>query len=311
MNLELLRSVAAGRHGVVTLEHLSECGVSPNGRRALVQHGVLLRLSRTRWLVDPFLQEELPTLARVRAAVEDQGSDAYAILRAAAALHRLPGLPQRLDTLDVGVPSPRHQPHEALPIGRVRVHVPVVAEREIVTVDGVRCTCPHRTLLDLILTSDRETAVSALDGALHTGIVDHDTLTRLLASAAGRRGLRQAERFVALADGRAESALETRIRLCAGDVGLPPEHLQWTLVDAHGHLIAVADLAWPSRKLLAEADGAAFHSGGPRRRYDRRRQNAIEILPGSWRLLRFDWEDALTRGYVGSTVRSAWESEPA
>lgn len=75
------------------------------------------------------------------------------------------------------------------------------------------------------------------------------------------------------------------------------------MFDAYGRCIAIADLAWPSRRLLVEADGTAYHSGGPRRRYDRRRQNAIVAADGRWQMLRFDWSDCITTGYVGTALR--------
>ncbi len=86
-------------------------------------------------------------------------------------------------------------------------------------------TTVERTLADLILDSDRETAVGLLDAALQRGRVSD--IDAVLRSAAGRRGVVARRNWFALADGRAESPLETRLRLLLLDAGLPPEELQW------------------------------------------------------------------------------------
>lgn len=150
------------------------------------------RISRTTWLLLPHSHEEIPVLARVAAAVNDQGPDAYAMLQAAAHLHGVRGLPRELDVVDVGLPPgcSRHAPHPDAPIGPVRLHVPAIDPRDITEARGVRCTTPVRTMGDLLLTLPREDAVSMLDAELHAGRLTPEALKRLIAALASRRGCR-------------------------------------------------------------------------------------------------------------------------
>ncbi|WP_232291906.1 endonuclease domain-containing protein [Frankia sp. QA3] len=60
-----------------------------------------------------------------------------------------------------------------------------------------------------------------------------------------------------------------------------------------GRPVARLDLAWPSRLVAVEADGAAYHRQ-PRALFrDRARQN--DLLSVGWTLLRFTWADVLGR----------------
>ncbi|HUQ39183.1 MAG TPA: DUF559 domain-containing protein [Acidimicrobiales bacterium] len=49
--------------------------------------------------------------------------------------------------------------------------------------------------------------------------------------------------------------------------------------------VAVVDFAWPPQRLVAEIDGAKFHTGRRARLYDEERQSAVESA--GWRVCRF------------------------
>jgi hypothetical protein len=173
---------------------------------------------------------------------------------------------------------------------------------------GIPVTAVERTLVDLVLANDRETAVAILDSALRNGRVAD--LDGLRAAMAGRRGAPTRHGWFALADGRAESALETRLRLLLADAGLPPEQLQWPVREADGpRIVARLDLAWPSHRVGVEADGAAFHDNPPALFRDRVRQNVLQSL--GWWLLRFTWPDVLARpGNVAASVARMLQHPP-
>ncbi|WP_307873777.1 MULTISPECIES: DUF559 domain-containing protein [unclassified Frankia] len=113
----------------------------------------------------------------------------------------------------------------------------------------------------------------------------------------GRHGAPVRVRWLADVDARAESPLESRLRLALADRGLRPAEVQFAVVDEVGRPVARADLAYPEQRLLVEADGAVFHrdhAGDPQPLYrDRERQNALARL--GWTVLRFTWSDVLTR----------------
>jgi hypothetical protein len=114
-----------------------------------------------------------------------------------------------------------------------------------------------------------------------------------------------ARQYLDQADGRAESPLETRIRLLALDGGLPPPVLQWRIQDPdHGCHYRI-DLGWPQFLLGLEADGLGPH-GTPQALYrDRHRQNRLATLLPGLTLLRFTWADTYRPDVMLRSIRQA------
>lgn len=105
-----------------------------------------------------------------------------------------------------------------------------------------------------------------------------------------------------LADGRAESPFESRVRAELITARLPPPDLQH-VIDDGDRFLARVDLAWPSHRLAVEADGAGVHASAEALRADLRRQNLI--VAAGWRLLRFTWADL---GRIAPAVHAALSS---
>jgi len=127
-----------------------------------------------------------------------------------------------------------------------------------------------RTAIDLARTARRPDALAVLDAALRTGCVSPRSLDDQL----GRgplRGIRAARELVALADGRAESPMESRSRLRCLDGGLPRPELQVEV--RSGDRCYRIDLGWREQKVGLEYDSLAFHGGHASLRYDRERHN--------------------------------------
>ena len=173
-------------------------------------------------------------------------------------------------------------------------------------IQGVPVTAPARTLADLVLRSDRESAVSLMDAALHSRQVDDLTAAR--AATARRPGARRVAPWFALADGAAESALETRLRLLIVDAGLPAPQSQWPVRNARGRIVARLDLAWPDALVAVEADGRGPHDE-PRALYrDRQRQNELVMM--GWTILRFTWLDVTNRPAEAAAAIAAVLNHP-
>ena len=94
----------------------------------------------------------------------------------------------------------------------------------------------------------------ALDGALVAGRVTAQQLGDGVADLRGWPGVRRAARAVALADGRAESPLETRGRLRIVGAGLPRPELQ-VEIRASGRLVGVVDAWFEEAAVAVEFDG--------------------------------------------------------
>lgn len=97
----------------------------------------------------------------------------------------------------------------------------------------------------------------------------------------------RARRAIGLADPRAESPLESFLRLVLIEGGLPPEDLQHELADEDGRTVARVDIWYDG--VAVEADGFAFHR--ERASYRRDRWRAQELATRGVLYLPYSWED--------------------
>jgi hypothetical protein len=125
---------------------------------------------------------------------------------------------------------------------------------DVVVREGLRLTSPTRTLLDCAREWPLGDAVIAMDAALLAERTTPEQLTMASAAMKGWRGHARAARAVTLADGRAESALETRGRLRIVGAGLPTPELQVEIRVA-GRLVAVVDAWFEEAAVAVEFDG--------------------------------------------------------
>lgn len=104
----------------------------------------------------------------------------------------------------------------------------------------------------------------------------------------GARGCRRLDDVVLLADPRAESPPESRLRLDLRRSGLPSPEVQYEIRTADGVLLARVDLAYPEARLAVEYDGATHFSRRQRER-DLRRDATLAVY--GWQTLRFSRDD--------------------
>ena len=135
-----------------------------------------------------------------------------------------------------------------------RVTQAALRRGEVVRSGSVHLTSAVRTLLDCAREWDLDDAVVALDAALLRRTVTPHQLRLGADSMTGWSRADRAIRAVALADGRAESPLETRGRLRIVGAGLPAPTLQ-TEIRAAGRLVAVVDAWFDAAAVAVEFDG--------------------------------------------------------
>jgi hypothetical protein len=124
-----------------------------------------------------------------------------------------------------------------------------------VTVRGAyRVTTAARTLVDIARVWPEVHAVAAFDAAFLRRLTSRDEIRRVLERRPSLVGIPRAQRALALADGRAESWLETWGRLTFAALGLPPFVPQVELW-AEGRLLKVADGWYADQALAVEFDG--------------------------------------------------------
>jgi hypothetical protein len=127
-------------------------------------------------------------------------------------------------------------------------------EDEVTLRGAYRVTTAARTVVDVARAWPEVAAVAAFDAALLRGLTTRNELRQVLDRQMSVPGIPRAVRALALADGRAESWLETCGRLTFAALGLPPFVPQVELwVD--GRLLKVADGWYADAALAIEFDG--------------------------------------------------------
>lgn len=152
-----------------------------------------------------------------------------------------------------------------------------------------RITAPARTLVDCAREWTLEDAVVAMDAALHAGLLSPPELTAAVLAETHWLGIGDAARAAGLADGRAESPLETLGRLRIVRSGLPVPELQVEIRDARG-LVGRVDGWYEEAAVAVEFDGLVKyeeprHGRSParvlweeKRREDRLRELDIRVV---------------------------------
>ncbi|WP_214368157.1 hypothetical protein [Pseudonocardia sp. H11422] len=165
-----------------------------------------------------------------------------------------------------------------------------------------RVTSALRTAWDLARRLDVVEAVVAVDAlARRGGFAPADLLVRR-AEEPGARGCRRLDGVTALADARAESPMETRLRLLLVLAGLPLPMVQYRLLDEHGFDVARFDLAYPDALLAIEYDGDG-HRTRALSNDDRWRDTTTG--DHGWHTMRFGYDDiALSRPRTVELVRN-------
>jgi hypothetical protein len=171
-----------------------------------------------------------------------------------------------------------------------RVHRADIAT--VTTDSGLLVAGPLATVCGLARVLPLSHAVAAADSAVRQGLLELGAVTAALGAARGP-GAGIPRRVAGLLDDRAGSVLESVLRVLIASAGLPAPRTQYEVRGAHGWLLARVDFCWPAARLVVEADGFAFHSDRAAYRNDRARMNELERL--GWRVLRFTWEDVMSR----------------
>ncbi len=152
------------------------------------------------------------------------------------------------------------------------VHRAEFHSADVVQVGSVWATTPARTAVDLARTYSRLDAIALLDAALRSGVA-RSALWAELDRQVGNRGVRQAAALIPLADGRAQSPMESRTRLRCIDAGLPRPEPQ--LEVRVGNSVRFLDLGWRDHKVGLEFESGEWHTGVAAATRDNPRHNLL------------------------------------
>ncbi|QCB92811.1 hypothetical protein [Cellulomonas shaoxiangyii] len=302
----MLVATALRQEGLVSAAQCEAAGVGAERRRALARSGRATPVQRAVLDLAPSIVSVAasradPAARRRRAAwlgLLAVGPRAVAVGPCALALLGVEGLPGDIRP-EVALPGASHRrPRGGVVVRSFDHGMPVVR------VGSARVAAAPWALAQAVCELDRAHAVAVLDSALQRGLLPGG-LDPVDALVRGRRGAAAARPWLRLADGRAQSPLETWARLQCADAGIPPHELQVAVRDLRGRIVARGDLGWwrcDGRLLVVEIDGIGPHTDPTALFADRVRQNAV-VATGTADVLRFTARDVARGGVIPAAVR--------
>jgi very-short-patch-repair endonuclease len=195
-------------------------------------------------------------------------------------LHELDS--QLTDPIEVTIPEPIGGGHRA----GATVRQAALSSEEIVLRRGLPTTSALRTVVDLGGRTSLTEGVVAADLFLHARLVSVTQIRAYISDHSKAKGIARLRRVVDLAEPKAESAMETRLRMLLVLARLPRPEVQVPIYDDQSQIFRRPDLLYCDRCLAIEYDG-----GNHRDRLvdDNRRQNGL--VGAGLRLLRFTAAD--------------------
>jgi hypothetical protein len=172
------------------------------------------------------------------------------------------------DPIEVTIPGPSG----AGRLAGATVRRAALTSMEIVLRRGLPTTSALRTVLDLGGRNPLTEGVVVADMFLHAELVTLAELSAYVAEHPRARGIARFRRVLQLAEPKAESPMETRLRMLLMLAGLPRPEVQVDVHDEEGGFLARPDLLYRLQRLAIEYDG-----GNHRDRMvdDNRRQNGL------------------------------------
>lgn len=172
--------------------------------------------------------------------------------------------------VDIFIPADR----QFGPVRGLRIGVGTLrAGDRAIAADGTLITCAAVTAWELARRDPFDLSVPIIDALLHRRLLSHEDLRRLFRQRAGYRGAGRVGTTIGLTDGRAESPMESLVRIRLTLAGFPPPIPQ-VEIRVGTRFIARVDLAWPDLRIAIEYDGA-WHGAPGQLNRDRRRLNGL------------------------------------
>jgi very-short-patch-repair endonuclease len=277
-----IAALAARQWGVVSLDDLRACGLSRDAVSIRVRKGWLHPLYRTVFAVG---HPNPPHEGRYLAAVKACGPDAVLSHNAAAVTWKL--LDDHVPPIHVTVRGGAKRRHRGIKAHRAETLGP----GEVTSHRGIPVTSPARTLIDLAAVLPERRLRRAVRRAQAEHLVTLTDLSRAVAAAKGRRGIRKLARILATRPAPTRSELEDRVLdlLLRGDIEHPDVNVPLRLA---GRTV-IPDFRWPAQRLVLEADGAKWHGDRLSREEDAERQALLEAH--GERVVRVTWQQVTAK----------------
>jgi len=153
----------------------------------------------------------------------------------------------------------------------------MLADRDVLMLDGLLLTTPLRTACDMGRLLSREWALAAMDALAALERFDVEELCVELDRFKGYRGIIQARALAPLVDPQAQSPGESVLRLRWLDAVLPRPRCQIEIPAPDGGYYLL-DMGLEDRRFAAEYDGEEFHGEEQREHDEQRREWARTVL---------------------------------
>ena len=249
-----------------------------SGSRALARGAVTRNQLRTRYRAvfrDVYVDRDVELTAAAKARAAWLSTGAILAGRSAAAV---------LGTkwLDAAAPaeivrSDRHgQPG-------IVVHSYRLADDEVRTVRGMRVTTPARTAFDIGCGLPVVRALPILDALFNATRIEPTQVRAVADRYPGARGIRRLRAALEMADGGAESPMETRVRMLLVAARLPRPDTQIEVRGLHRRCIRL-DMGWRAWRVAVEYDGVQHWDDPAQRAWDIERIALLEAA--GWAVIR-------------------------
>jgi predicted transcriptional regulator of viral defense system len=284
---------AARQWGVLSTAELRACGLPKQAVAVRVRNGWLHPLYRGVYAVG---HSNPPLEGGFIAAVKACGEGAVLSHFSAAALHGFVQWDDRYPEVTVaGSTTRRHR--------QLRVHrTAALSAPDVSRHRGIPITSPARTLADLATVLDYRPLRRAVRQAQSLRRVQLRDLVEIVGRLGHRRGVSNLKRILATGPAPTRSELEDIVLDLILKAGFKRPEINVPL-RIKGRRI-VPDFRWPERRLVVEADGAAWHDSRLSREDDAERQALLEAH--GERVLRVTWKQAVSRpGETAARIRAA------
>lgn len=177
-----------------------------------------------------------------------------------------------------------------------------VGREHTTTVDGTLVVTPALACLQVAAAYGVESGLVAADSALRSGRCSREDLTALLRLPTLRRGQRSARLVAEHADGRRESAGESRSWWLLQQLPVP-RPIPQVFVRNGGVVVARVDFLLEGTTVVVEFDGMLKYSGIADVHAEKRREDALRGL--GYEVVRLTWDDLARPDVVLRKVRAA------
>jgi hypothetical protein len=280
--MEQILRLAESQHSLVKRGQALSCGMSSDQIDSLLSRGLLVRIYRGVYRVGGSV---VTWRQKLLALVFAAGVCAAASHRAAAALWRLSGFPERLEVVR---PWKRNRKPGRLPGLHESTFLP---PEHITEIDGIPVTTIERTLFDLAGVLKRKRLERAVADAVNARLTTVAKLEKVFAQTArrGRKGSKAMRRLLSdIGQGYmpTESELEDLVVAVLDAAGLPLPEKQRN-VGGTTTPIGRVDFLYKAARLVIEADSKRHHESWLDQLADGRRD--LQLTAAGYQIIRVSW----------------------